>query len=129
MGCAVPLAIGRKLAEPDRPVIAFVGDAGMEMFLGELATLRDLKLGLPIIVFIDKSLGLIELKQRGSGYENLAVDFGATDFPAVAKSLGGEGVWCRDRESLAAQLQSAFDRNTFTVIAAVIGEKAYDGRL
>ncbi len=31
MGCAVPLAIGRKLAEPGRPVIAFVGDAGLEM--------------------------------------------------------------------------------------------------
>jgi acetolactate synthase-1/2/3 large subunit len=43
MGCAVPLAIGRKLAEPDRPVVAFVGDAGLEMFLGELATARDLK--------------------------------------------------------------------------------------
>ena len=129
MGCAVPLAIGRKLAEPTRPVIAFVGDAGMEMFLGELATLRDLKLAVPIIVFVDESLGLIELKQRGTGYENLAVDFGATDFPAVAKALGGEGAWVRSREELAEQLNAAFHRDTYTVIAAVIGEKAYDGRL
>ena len=43
MGCAVPLAIGRKLAEPERTVVATVGDAGLEMFLGELATVRDLE--------------------------------------------------------------------------------------
>ena len=129
MGCAVPLAIGRKLAEPERPVIAFVGDAGLEMFLGELATLRDLQLNIPIIVFVDESLGLIELKQRGSGYENLAVDFGATNFPAVATALGGEGVWIRDRVCLGRALNAAFERETFTVIAVVIGEKAYEGRL
>ncbi len=128
MGCAVPLAIGRKLAEPDRPVIAFVGDAGMEMFLGELATIRDLELGIPIVVFVDESLGLIELKQRGTGYGNLAVDFGATDFPAVARALGGAGDWCRDRQTLGEQLEAALARDTFTVIAAVIGGKAYDGR-
>lgn len=129
MGCAVPLAIGRKLAEPERPVIAFVGDAGMEMFLGELATLRDLKLAVPIVVFVDESLGLIELKQRNTGMHNLAVDFDGTDFPAVAKALGGEGVWCRDRASLQKALKAAQKRDTYTVIAAVIGEKAYDGRL
>jgi acetolactate synthase-1/2/3 large subunit len=129
MGCAVPLATGRKLAEPDRAVIAFVGDAGLEMFLGELATIRDLKLGIPIVVFVDESLALIELKQRGTGYPNLAVDFPATDFPAVAKALGGEGAWCRDRQTLAAQIDAAFARDTFTLICAVIGRNAYDGRI
>ena len=97
MGCAVPLAMGRKLAEPDRPVIAFVGDAGLEMFLGELATARDLKLGLPIVVFVDEQLGLIELKQRGNQMPNLGVEFGATDFSRVADAMGGYGVTCRDR--------------------------------
>ena len=128
MGCAVPLAIGRKLAEPERPVVAFVGDAGLEMFLGELATIRDLKLGIPVVVFVDTSLSLIELKQRGTGYENLAVDFGETNFPAVAEGLGGAGVWCHNRAGLREQLDLALSRETFTVIAAVIGEKAYDGR-
>lgn len=129
MGCAVPLAIGRKLAEPERPVVAFIGDAGLEMFLGELATARDLKLGIPIVVFVDEQLGLIELKQRGSQMQSLAVDFGATDFPAVAKALGGEGVWCRDRDALASELSAALTRDTFTVIAAVVGAQAYDGRI
>ncbi len=128
MGCALPLAIGRKLTEPSRPVAVFVGDAGLEMFLGELATLRDLRLGLPIVVFVDESLGLIELKQRGSQLPNLAVDFGGTDFPAVAEALGGTGCRVEDRAGLAAALEAALARDTFTLIAAVIGRKAYDGR-
>lgn len=129
MGCAVPLAMGRKLAEPDRPVIAFVGDAGLEMFLGELVTARDLKLGVPVVVFVDEQLGLIELKQRGSQMANLGVEFPGTDFTAVAKAMGGEGVTVRDRESLNSAIKAAHDRDTFTVISAVIGRNAYDGRI
>ncbi|MEL6793799.1 MAG: thiamine pyrophosphate-dependent enzyme, partial [Pseudomonadota bacterium] len=129
MGSAVPLAIGRKLAEPDRDVVAFIGDAGVEMFLGELATARDLKIAVPVIVFVDEQLGLIELKQRGSQMPNLGVEFDGTDFTAVAKAMGGEGVTVRDRASLNQALKDAFARPTFTLISAVIGRNAYDGRI
>jgi len=129
MGCALPLAIGAKLAAPARAVVAFTGDAGLEMVLGELATLRDLKLPVVVVVFIDASLALIELKQRKGGLKNLGVDFGATDFPAVAEALGGRGVAVNDRAALAEAVKAglaAGDR--FTVIAAEIGRQAYDGR-
>ena len=129
MGCAVPLAIGRKLAEPERVVVATVGDAGLEMFLGELATVRDLKLAIPIVVFVDTQLGLIELKQRSSQLPVLAVNFGATDFAAVAKALGGEGVRVGDRDTLAREIGAALSRETFTILAAEIGPRSYDGRI
>ena len=87
MGCAVPLAIGRKLEEPERTVVATVGDAALEMFLGELATVRDLTLAIPIVIFVNTQLGLTELKQRSSQLPDLAVNFGATDFAAVAQRL------------------------------------------
>ncbi|MEM7544126.1 MAG: thiamine pyrophosphate-binding protein [Pseudomonadota bacterium] len=129
MGCAVPLAMGRKLAEPDRPVIAFIGDAGVEMFLGELATARDLKLGIPIIVFVDQQLGLIELKQRNSQMPNLGVEFPGTDLTAVAEAMGGFGATVRDRDALNAAVKAAYLRNSFTLISAVIGRNAYDARI
>lgn len=129
MGSAVPLAIGRKLAEPDCPVIAFVGDAGLEMFLGELATARDLKLGLPVVVFVDEQLALIELKQRGMQMPNLGVEFAGTDFTAVARAMGGHGIAVRNRDDLQQAITDSFERETFTVIAAIIGRQAYDGRI
>ena len=129
MGSAVPLAIGRKLAEPSRPVIAFVGDAGLEMFLGELATIRDLKLGIPVVVFIDEQLGLIELKQRANQMPNLGVEFSGTDFTAVAEAMGGVGATVRSRAALSDVIRESFSRDTFTLISAVIGRNAYDGRI
>lgn len=129
MGCALPIAMGFKLAAPDRPVVAFTGDAGLEMILGELATLRDLRLPLVIVVFIDRSLGLIELKQRGQGLRNLAVDFGGTDFPALAEALGGQGFSVDNRADMAAAVEAGLAaKEGFTLIAAEIGERAYDGR-
>ena len=128
MGCAVPLVMGHKLANPDVPVLAFTGDAGMEMILGELATLRDMKLPVVIVVFVDESLALIEIKQRADKRNNLGVDFGGTDFPAVAEAMGGRGVLAGDRDSLEAAIKDGLDADTFTLIACPIGRKAYDGR-
>lgn len=128
MGCALPLAIGAKVAAPERPVVAFTGDAGLEMVLGELATLRDFKLPVVIVVFVDASLALIELKQRKAGLRNLGVDFGATDFAAVARALGGIGVTVHDRETLEKAVRDGLTAETFTIVAAEIGAHAYDGR-
>ena len=129
MGTALPLAAGYKLARPEVPVMAFAGDACMEMVLGELATLRDLNLAIPIIVFVDTALALIELKQRRDGMVNLGVDFGGTDFAAVAEAMGGRGITADSRETLETALADALDAETFTVIACAIGRMAYDGRL
>ncbi|MDJ0683787.1 MAG: thiamine pyrophosphate-binding protein [Alphaproteobacteria bacterium] len=129
MGCALPLAAGAKIAAPERPVVCFTGDAGLEMILGELATLRDLKLAVPVIVFTDQSLALIELKQRNAGMKNLAVDFDGTDFEAVGKAMGGHGVTVTSRRALTEAMESALAAETFTVISCVFERKAYDGRL
>ncbi len=127
MACAVPLAAGYKHASPDTPVIAFVGDAGLEMGLGELATLREHEIPLIICVLVDESLTLIEMKQRASQRPNLGVDFSGSDFPAVANALGGHGVWIDDQDTLEKEATKALNRETFTVLACRIGRKSYDG--
>jgi acetolactate synthase-1/2/3 large subunit len=126
MGCALPLAAGAALGT-GAPTLCFVGDAGLEMVLGELATVRDLRLPVVVVVLVDESLGLIELKRRGAGLANLGVDFGATDFPALARAMGGHGVLVQDRETLRCEARAAFRRDGFTVLACAIGRRAYDG--
>lgn len=128
MACAVPLAAGYKQASPETPVIAFVGDAGMEMGLGELATLREHKIPIVVCVLVDESLTLIEMKQRASQRPNLGVDFTGSDFPTVATALGGHGVWVDNVEDLKSEAKAGFERNTFTVLACRIGRKSYDGK-
>lgn len=128
MGCSVALAAGHKQAAPEIPVVAFVGDAGLEMTLGDLATLRDLRLAVPVVVLIDESLALIEMKQRGVQLQNVGVDFPGTDFVALAAAMGGHGVWIDDTETLAREARAALDRPTFTLLCVRIGRRAYDGK-
>ena len=131
MACAVPLAAGAKLGRPATPVLAFVGDAGLEMGAGELATLSACDLPIVICVLVDDSLALIELKQRATKRPNLGVDFGGelkgTDFVALAKAFGGHGVEVRDAATLADEAKAALGRDRFTLIAARIPRRAYDG--
>lgn len=127
MGGGLPLAMGYKLREPDVPVFVFIGDGCLEMAIGELATLRDLKLSIPIIVMSDASLSLIELKQRGGQRANRGVDFGVTDLPAVARAYDGYGVWIDDTETLKTEVNEAFARENFSILACRIGRRAYDG--
>ncbi len=128
MGCAMPLAIGYQMANPDTPVIAFMGDAGCEMVLGELATARDQQVPIIIVVLVDESLALIELKQRAMQKKRVGVRFGATDFVAVANAMGGYGVWVDDKTGLKQAMGDALNRHDrFTLIAARIAENAYEG--
>lgn len=130
MACALPLAIGHKLARPEVPVVALTGDAGLEMVLGELATLRDLRLPVVVVVFADAALALIEMKQRAMQLPRAAVDFGATDFVAVAEALGGVGVRAGDAATLVRAVREGLARDdTFTVITVPIPPAAYDGRI
>jgi acetolactate synthase-1/2/3 large subunit len=129
MACALPLAAGVSLGRPGRPVVAVLGDGGLEMGAGELATLRDLRLPVILIVLADRSLALIEMKQRAAQRPNLGVDFGATDHVALARAFGGHGAAVSDAAGLAAELRAALDRDRFTLIAAQIGSRAYDGAI
>ena len=126
MGCALPLAIGAKLAAPERPVVAFVGDAGLEMVLGELATARDLAMPVIVIVLVDRSLALIALKQQREKYAELAVSFGATDFAAVGTAMGGHGVSVSDSAGLSREIELGLGRTSFTLIACEIDGDDYD---
>jgi len=129
MGCAVPLAMGVKLCAPERPVVSFSGDAGFLMVAGELATAAELEIAPIFIVFVDASLALIELKQRGRQMRNTGVDFGRHDFAAIGRAMGGNGHRVSDRESLKKALQSAQSAEKFTVIACEIERESYDGRI
>jgi len=129
MGCAVPLAMGAKLASPDTPVVSFSGDAGFLMVAGELATAAELGLRTIFIVFVDASLALIELKQRSRQLRNQGVDFATHDFAAIGRAFGGAGVTVGTRADLQAALETALQADTFTVIAATIERGSYDGRI
>ncbi len=130
MGCAVPLAMGLALADPTRPAVAFTGDGGFLMVAGELTTAAEMGLRPIVVVFVDASLALIELKQRQQQMPNIGVDYPERhDIAALGRALGGDSVTVRSRDELRAAIEAALTAPTFTVIAAEIEREGYDGRI
>ena len=129
MGCALPLAAGAKLADPSRVVAAVMGDGGLFMVLGELTTVAELDLPIVVIVFVDQSLALIEMKQRQRQLPKVGVDLARFDLKALGKALGGEGYVVDNAADLGGALKSAIAADRFSLIGCVIEEGAYDGRI
>ena len=62
MANAMPQAIGAALAYPGRQVVALCGDGGISMLLGDLATIVQYHLPIKLIVFNNRSLGMVKLE-------------------------------------------------------------------
>ncbi|MEI9982868.1 MAG: thiamine pyrophosphate-binding protein [Aliidongia sp.] len=129
MGAALPLAIGVRTARPSAPVVAVMGDGGLEMVLGELGTLRDQRLPVVVLVLQDESLALIELKQRQAGLDAIGVRMGATDYAVIAQAFDGHGVTVSSVGELHSAFETAFSASRFTVIAARLDAADYIGRI
>ena len=68
MANALPQAIGVQAALPDRQVISLSGDGGIAMLLGDLLTLRQLRLPVKVVVFNNSTLGFVELEMKAAGW-------------------------------------------------------------
>ena len=62
MANALPQAIGAQISHPGRQVVTLSGDGGFSMLMGDLLSLRQLKLPVKVVVFNNGSLGFVELR-------------------------------------------------------------------
>ncbi len=111
MANALPQAIGASLACPNRQVIAMCGDGGISMLLGELSTIKQYNLPIKIIVFNNRSLGMVRLEMEVAGLLDSETDLVNPDFKLVAEAAGIKGLTISDPNDLEALLKEAFDYN------------------
>jgi len=87
MANAMPQAIGAALARPGQQVIAFCGDGGLSMMLGDLMTIMQYKLPVKIIVFNNRSLGMVKLEMAVAGILDHETDMLNPDFAKIAEAM------------------------------------------
>ena len=107
MANAMPQAIGAALACPGRQVIAFCGDGGLSMLLGDLATITQYKLPIKIIVFNNRSLGMVKLEMEVAGLPDWQTDMHNPDFAMVAQAMGMKGITVREPDDVKQALREA----------------------
>jgi pyruvate dehydrogenase (quinone)/pyruvate oxidase len=121
MACGLPYAIGASIAYPDRQVVAVVGDGGLTMLMGELATCAKYALNVKVIVIKNDSLGQIKWEQMAFlGNPEYGCDLQPVDFASVARACGIRGYSITDPEQCAASLREAFAQPGPVVIEAVV---------
>ena len=108
MANAMPQAIGAALAFPNRQVIAFCGDGGISMLLGDLGTIAQYRLPIKLIVFNNKSLGMVKLEMEVAGLPDWQTDMVNPDFAAVAAAFGIKGITVNEPENVEQAIQQAF---------------------
>ncbi|CAK7025844.1 MAG: Pyruvate dehydrogenase [ubiquinone] [Parabacteroides sp.] len=108
MANAMPQAIGAALAYPDRQVVALCGDGGLSMMLGDLATIVQYKLPVKLIVFNNRSLGMVKLEMEVAGLPDWQTDMYNPDFSRIALSMGMEGYNVCNPDDLYPTLEKIF---------------------
>jgi acetolactate synthase I/II/III large subunit len=118
MGFAPAAAIGAKIAAPDRPVMALVGDGGFLSVTGAMTTA--VELGIPVVWIIFNNFCFSTIRTVGTTYFNnsYGTEFrtpdGAPynpDFVLLARAFGIAGARVDEPDDLAAALTTALDAN------------------
>ena len=109
MANALPQAIGAALACPDRQVIALCGDGGLSMTLGDLETVVQYKLPIKVIVFNNRSLGMVKLEMEVDGLPDWQTNMLNPNFAQVAEAMGMTGFNVSDPEEVLNTLCNAFE--------------------
>lgn len=116
LGYGLPAAIGAKIAAPERPVIALIGDGGLQFTLPELASAVEANAGVIVLLWNNYGYGEIKRYMDNRGIPQIGVDIYTPDLLGAARALGCKGERATSFEHLAELLQQGSRANVPTVI-------------
>jgi len=121
MANGLPYTIAAQVAYPDRQCVAFVGDGGFSMLMGEFATAVKYKLPIKVIVIKNNTLGMIKWEQMVFlGNPEYGCDLHPIDFAAFARACGGAGFSIDDPAQCGTVLDQALATPGPVVVEAVV---------
>jgi acetolactate synthase-1/2/3 large subunit len=125
MGFGFPAAIGAQFAEPDRQVVAILGDAGFQMTMQELSILQELNLPVKVLLVNNASLGMVRQWQQlfyEERYSNSLFPI-QPDFVKMAEAYDIKGYKITDENEVAGVLEEAFNYNGPVLIDCRVHEE------
>ena len=120
MSFALPGAIGAKLAEPGRRVLAAAGDGAFLMHSQEIETALRERIPLAVLIWQDDAYGLIKWKMDLELGHDVATGFSNPDFAAYAESFGARGYRINSAGELLPALTEALAADTVSVITCPV---------
>jgi len=124
MANAMPMAIGAGLSLPGRQVIALCGDGGISMLLGDLMTISQYNIPVKIVIFNNRSLGMVKLEMRVQGYMDWQTDMVNPDFVKLAESMNISAWEAKEPKNVEPALRSAFEHDGPAIISIYTDQEA-----
>jgi len=116
LGYALPAAIGAKLAAPERPVVALIGDGGLQFTLPELAAAVEARVPIVVLLWNNEGYGEIKTYMAEKDIPQIGVDIFTPDFVAIAEGFGCAAERAGSLEHLQKSLEAATGRTVPTLI-------------
>jgi len=116
IGFAFAAAIGAKIACPEKPILALIGDGGFLYSTQELATCIRYKVGFPVIVVNDNAYGIIAYLQRSAFEKEYESRLNNPDMVALARAYGAQAARVESLTGLEESLEKAFASDELWVI-------------
>ncbi len=107
MANAMPQALGAQALDRDRQVVAFCGDGGLSMLIGDLMTAVTYDLPVKLVVFDNGRLGMVKLEMEQVGLPEFGTVLHNPDFAKVAEAFGIKGIRVTDPHAVEGALLEA----------------------
>jgi pyruvate dehydrogenase (quinone)/pyruvate oxidase len=121
MGCGLPYALAAQIAYPERQCVAFVGDGGFTMLMGEFATAVQYDLPIKVIILKNNILGMIRWEQMAFlGNPEFGVEFSPIDFAKFAEVCGGKGYSIKEYSEVESTMKIAMKERKPTIVEAYV---------
>jgi thiamine pyrophosphate-dependent acetolactate synthase large subunit-like protein len=116
LGFAMPASIGARLARPDTPSVAVIGDAGVMFTIQDLMTAVQESVPAIVLVFNDEGYGVERRHQDHLYGRRSGVDVRPPDFVALAHAFGARGIRVDDLNRVGETVASVLDADGPTLI-------------
>ena len=107
MANAMPQALGASALDRQRQVVAFCGDGGLSMLMGDLITAVTYDLPVKLVVFDNGQLGMVKLEMEQVGLPEYGTALDNPDFARVAEAMGMRGIRVEKADDVDAAVQEA----------------------
>ncbi|MEY9970695.1 acetolactate synthase-1/2/3 large subunit [Lysinibacillus sp. RC46] len=120
IGQGLPMAIGAKVGQPDKPVVLVAGDGGFMVNAGEMITAVHEDAPIIVLLFDDGGYGILKYYQEAAYGRKTAVDLKNPDFVMMAKSMGYEAEKVTSVEEFEKELANALaSKKSYMVVVDV----------
>nr|WP_089684728.1 biosynthetic-type acetolactate synthase large subunit [Catalinimonas alkaloidigena] len=124
MGFALPAAIGAKIGNPQREVVAIIGDGGFQMTLQELGTIFQFEVPVKIVILNNSFLGMVrQWQQLFFDKRYSATEMINPNFVAIAQAFSIESKKVEAREDIKGALQTMLDHNGPYLLEVVVEQE------